>query len=205
MLLIQATPLYEFLRLCNEIALEKKVLDCGAGGLLPPLTLFFEHGYEAHGVDISEKHVNYALSFAKEKNLELKIIAGDMRSLPYADETFSFVYTYETIFHMRKKEMKKALNEMIRVLRPGGLLYLNFLSLDGTTVFDQSSEIERGEFVSKNDGEIIWDTLHSCYSDEESRKLIEKYQLIFAQKRILERPLQWKEGKVAYMDYIIKK
>jgi hypothetical protein len=41
-----ATPLYEFLRQCNASPLAKKILDCGAGGARPPLSLFHHHGYE---------------------------------------------------------------------------------------------------------------------------------------------------------------
>jgi hypothetical protein len=34
-----ATPLYEFLRQCNEADLERNVLDCGAGGSDRPATI----------------------------------------------------------------------------------------------------------------------------------------------------------------------
>lgn len=37
--------LYRFLNFCNEEGLEKTVLDCGAGGNMPPLAAFLEHGY----------------------------------------------------------------------------------------------------------------------------------------------------------------
>ena len=37
-----ATPLYKFLRLCNASPLAEEVLDCGAGGSNPPLSLFYQ-------------------------------------------------------------------------------------------------------------------------------------------------------------------
>lgn len=53
--IIWATPLYEFLRQCNESPLEKVVLDCGAGGSPPPLSIFYQFGYKTFGVEIEEE------------------------------------------------------------------------------------------------------------------------------------------------------
>ncbi|WP_425449095.1 hypothetical protein [Dethiothermospora halolimnae] len=40
---------------CNNTDLEKKVLDCGAGGNRPHLTMFYEQGYKTKGIEISDK------------------------------------------------------------------------------------------------------------------------------------------------------
>lgn len=37
-------PLYRFLMVCNEECKEMNVLDCGAGGASPPLSLFARYG-----------------------------------------------------------------------------------------------------------------------------------------------------------------
>ena len=37
-------PLYRFIMYCNETNMEKTILDCGAGGDSPPLSLFAEYG-----------------------------------------------------------------------------------------------------------------------------------------------------------------
>jgi len=44
-------PLYRFLVYCNDSKLDKAVLDCGAGGSCPPLSLFYEYGYKTHGIE----------------------------------------------------------------------------------------------------------------------------------------------------------
>ena len=49
-------PLYNFLRMVNEHPGEKKILDCGAGGLFPKLGLFAEEGYECYGIEIDQKY-----------------------------------------------------------------------------------------------------------------------------------------------------
>jgi cyclopropane fatty-acyl-phospholipid synthase-like methyltransferase len=68
--------LYRFLKLIGQVELEKKVLDCGAGGPRPPLALFHDYGYETHGIDISESAITASEKFIRERGMKLKIIKG---------------------------------------------------------------------------------------------------------------------------------
>jgi hypothetical protein len=77
-----ATPLYEFLRQCNASSLPKEVLDCGAGGSQPPLSLFYQWGYRTLGIEIAEPALEESQSFCAEHRLPLNIILGDMRRIP---------------------------------------------------------------------------------------------------------------------------
>ena len=67
----RATPLCEFLRQCNASSLEKTVLDCGAGGERPPLSLFHQHGYVCHGVEIDPNPLGQARAFSEENGMEI--------------------------------------------------------------------------------------------------------------------------------------
>ena len=66
-----AIPIYGFLSTINaKVPLERgqprgKILDCGAGGSVPPLALFAQHGFEAWGIDISEDHLDKARRFLR--------------------------------------------------------------------------------------------------------------------------------------------
>lgn len=60
--------------------------------------------------------------------LILNIENGDMRNLRFDDSTFSFVYSYNSIFHMSKEDIQKSINEFYRVLKPKGLMFVNFLT-----------------------------------------------------------------------------
>jgi ubiquinone/menaquinone biosynthesis C-methylase UbiE len=108
--------------------LKKKVLDCGAGGDSPPLAIFHHHGYEVNGIELSEEQIKRSREFEKENGLELNISKGSMLQIPFEKESFSYVYSYNTIFHMRKSDIFKAINEIKRVLVPGGLCFVNVLS-----------------------------------------------------------------------------
>jgi ubiquinone/menaquinone biosynthesis C-methylase UbiE len=115
--------LYTFLLYCDDIEIKKEVLDCGAGGNCPPLSIFAEHGYKTHGIDIDDKQIELAKEFEVTQGLDLGITKGDMKELPYEDNSISFIYSYNSIFHMSKKEILKAIIEIRRVLSVGGLTY----------------------------------------------------------------------------------
>ena len=125
-----ATPLYEFLRHCNSNVLEKVVLDCGAGGSDPPLSLFHQAGYRTAGIEIAQGPLDDASQFSREGRLALNIIRGDMRCIPFVSGTFSFVYAFNAIFFMTKPDISVSMGEIKRVLSPKGLCFVNFVSVD---------------------------------------------------------------------------
>ena len=104
--------------------LPKEVLDCGAGGAFPPLAVFREHGYETHGIEISPEQLELARGFCRNHGLALDLSLGDMRRLPYRDGTMSFIYSYNSICHMTKRDVGGTMGEIGRVLRPRGLCYV---------------------------------------------------------------------------------
>lgn len=183
--------LLDFIVECDKSGLEKKVLDCGAGGSNPPLAIFHEKGYETFGIEISTKQLENAREFEKSNNINLNIIEGDMRDLPYENESFSFVYSYISIYHMKKIEIKRTISEMARVLIPGGLLYINVPSIKSKG-YDRHKEEEKGEFRGKN-GEI-----HSLFEENELDSYFTGLTIIKYRKRNF-------GIYIRMIDYIIKK
>ena len=118
---IWATPLYEFLRRCNASLLTKEVLDCGAGGSQPPLSLFYHYGYKTYGIEIAETPLAEAQRYCTENNMPLDIIRGDMRSIPFSSKKFSYIYSYNAIDFMTKPDIAISMREITRVLKNNGL------------------------------------------------------------------------------------
>ncbi|MHA1290912.1 MAG: hypothetical protein ACTSPB_26300, partial [Candidatus Thorarchaeota archaeon] len=58
--LIFPPRMYNFLWTIRNSTLEKKILDCGAGGRFPPLAIFHQHGFETHGIDLSDDQIERA-------------------------------------------------------------------------------------------------------------------------------------------------
>ncbi len=175
--------IYTFLKLIASSPLEKKVLDCGAGGRRPPLALFRQKGYQTYGIDISKATIDAANAFAEQNQLELNIQFGDMRKLPFEDESFSFVYTQNSICHLSKKDSRIAIDEMKRVLKRGGYCLVDFMSIDCSFC----NEEEMGQLVGDyeyhtSDGDE--DYLHSFYHDSEPNDYFSNMTIIRTDKII---------------------
>lgn len=200
-LIFRQTQLYKFLNYCNEINLEKSVLDCGAGGNCPPLALFLECGYKTYGIEISNLQIERAKTFSKEHNVELNISKGDIRKLTFEDESISYIYSYNTIFHMKKEDIAKAVAEIKRVLKPGGICFINFLSVNDCD-YGQGEQVGEGEFLqSEGDEEVI----HTYYDIEEAETHFKDMKILFKENRILERIYEGEKIKQGYIDYIVQK
>lgn len=202
-LVFRQTQLYKFLNYCNnnEITLEKSVLDCGAGGNCPPLALFSEYGYKTYGIEFSDSQIEKAKEFSEEHNVELNITKGDIRKLPFEDETISYIYSYNTIFHMKKEEIVKAVREIKRVLKPGGICFINFLTINDES-FGRGEKVGKGEFLQVEDGEKV---VHAYYDIEEAEEYFKDMKIIFKENRVLERIFDGENIKQGYVDYIVQK
>ncbi|OPJ62849.1 class I SAM-dependent methyltransferase [Clostridium oryzae] len=200
-IVFRQVQLYKFLQYCNETNMDKIVLDCGAGGNCPPLALFADHGYKTYGIELSDSQLEKAKEFEKENGLKLNIIKGDMRKLSFGDDSMSYVYSWGSIFHMSKNDIARSINEIKRVLKPGGLCFVNFLSKDDFR-YEQGEKIGYGEYIQDEDGS---DVIHSYFDDEEAEKYLRDMNIIYKEKRVFHRIYEGKQIRQGYIDYIFKK
>ena len=163
----------------TETFLGKKILDCGAGGLVPPLALFHQHGFEAWGIDVSDEQLQRAEAFCREHEINLHLRKGDMRHIPFEDETFDFVYEHYSMCHLTKQDTALAIHEMYRVLKKGGLCFLGVVSTDTWPMVGQ--EKEPGEFWFDAHGE---ETVHSAYTDDEADQLFAGWEIVRKETRV---------------------
>ena len=181
-----AIPVYGFLstivaRQSREGASPRgKVLDCGAGGPLPPLALFHQHGFEAWGIDTSEEQLERARQFCQEQGIELNLRRGDMRRIPFADESFDYVYEHYSMCHLSKQDTAQAVGEMVRVLRRGGLCFLGVISLDSWPKAAFGEEREAGEYWMEEGGHGL--IRHSMFADGEADDLVSAFEILSKEK-----------------------
>ena len=81
-----------------------------------------EHGVDIAGIDLSPVMVQTA----RRLNPGLKFEDGDMRSLTIPDDTLGGIVAFYSLIHFHRADVVAVLEEMKRVLRPGGLLLLSF-------------------------------------------------------------------------------
>ena len=91
-------------------------VGCGTGGF----NVAAEHaGAEAWGVDADAE----AVAITTTRVGRGRALCAAAESLPFAGESFDVVYCYSTLEHVG--DARRATREMVRVLRPGGALYLH--------------------------------------------------------------------------------
>ena len=97
----------------------KSLLDigCGSGDLIAALAIKHPN-WEIYGIDISDSMILQA----KEKVASLQLAVGNAHNLPYSDNMFDIVINTISFHHY--EHSLQALNEMYRVLKPGGKLVL---------------------------------------------------------------------------------
>ncbi|MER6531779.1 methyltransferase domain-containing protein [Streptomyces sp. NPDC001508] len=99
-----------------------RILDvgCGVGG--PAVDLARNTGADVVGVNISERQLAAAERLAAESGLAERVHFqyGDAMALSFGPDSFDGAWLFEALFHMSDQE--KVLQEIARVLRPGGRL-----------------------------------------------------------------------------------
>jgi len=99
----------------------KRLLEIGFG-LGSDLMQFVRGGCEAHGIDLTPRHVELTRRRFCAAGMRAHLTQGDAEFLPYASEAFDIVYSFGVLHHT--PDMPAALSEIHRVLQPGGTLIL---------------------------------------------------------------------------------
>lgn len=99
-------------------------VGCGTGWLLNRLARV--HPAEYHGLDVSEN----MLAVAEEKHIPGAVfVQGVADQLPYADNFFDVVTCIQSFHHYPDPD--RAMREVLRVLKPGGLYLLSDTGVGG--------------------------------------------------------------------------
>lgn len=165
-----------------------RVLDCGAGGPRPPLALFVENGWKAVGVDIDPDRVELARKVGLKRGLQLDVRVGDMRALPFEEESFHAVYEYYSLCHLSREDHVAAIEEMMRVLRPGGLCFLGFMGRESWPLFGK--EQQPGEILFDESGK---DVLHSIFKRNEPDPFFDSWEILRKDTVIQRRLHCWRD------------
>lgn len=105
----------------------KTFLDLGCG-LGRHSVLMAKDGFDVTSVDLSEEATAYLNSWAQKENLDIKTLNCDMTKLPFPDNCFDCALAFNVIYHTDTKGFRVAIDEIYRVLKPGGEIFLTLLS-----------------------------------------------------------------------------
>lgn len=99
-----------------------RILDCGVGtgALSSALARVLHKPFALDGIDISPVMLERARVTLRAAHVDPTLRQGDIRALPYDDGAFDVVMAAHVLEHLA--DPRAALDEMMRVLKPGGLL-----------------------------------------------------------------------------------
>lgn len=179
-----AIPIYAFLSFIaakqsqRELGDQINILDCGAGGPVPPLAMFSEHGFETYGIDTSDQQLERAKQYCEKKGIHINFRNADMRGIPFSDESFDCVYEHYSMCHLSKQETATAICEMRRVTKSQGLCFLGVISMDSWPKSLYGEEKDAGEYWAEEER-------HSMFTDQEADELVSDWEILSKEKRVI--------------------
>jgi ubiquinone/menaquinone biosynthesis C-methylase UbiE len=100
-----------------------RILDAGSGNGGISIA-FANHGAQVEGVDIEEELVTIARADATAQNSRANFTLYEGTTLPFLGHSFDVAFSASVIEHVT--DPVRYLAEILRVLKPGGYLYLAF-------------------------------------------------------------------------------
>lgn len=162
-------------------------LGCGIGQYSKRL---MEYGYQVISSDISDIALN------EVKKLNPNIEKLDMsKPLKYTDNSFDLVFSSLAIHYFSEEITTQLVNEIYRILKPGGKFIGSVNGLEGyNAIKDSAVKLEDNFYLNK-------DKYIHLFDDNELRKYFNKFEILKVEKREVERF----GHKKNYWIFIIKK
>lgn len=119
------------------------LLDCGCGpGSITAGFATLVNPGTVIGIDLEISQVQTAQNLAKEQSIKnLKFQAGSTYNLPFNNESFDAVFSHAMLEHLQ--EPQKVLQEIWRVLKPGGVIGLRTPDWGGFLITPAHPELEQ--------------------------------------------------------------
>lgn len=110
----------------SDLKEDSRILDagCGAGRLAREVA---RRGYSVFGMDYSYGMIERANNICNhEDKHRVELLQGDVESIPFGDSSFDLIVCLGVITYLNSED--NALDELVRVLRPGGTLILSAIN-----------------------------------------------------------------------------
>jgi SAM-dependent methyltransferase len=146
------------LELCH-VERAREVLDVGCGIGVGPAYVARTHGCRVVGVDLSPRMIEWARLRARQEGVEdlVELRVADVLDLPFEDDRFDIVVAESVLAFVGDRA--RAIQEMVRVARPGGYVGLNEL-VPLEEIPEDVAGVARDlgtEVTSAQDWRALWD------------------------------------------------
>ncbi|BCM92010.1 putative S-adenosylmethionine-dependent methyltransferase/MSMEI_2290 [Abditibacteriota bacterium] len=100
-----------------------RVIDIACGLGYGSKIVAQRHGARVEGVDVSEEALTYAREHYSTEGVNFN--QGSITDIQFEDASFDAAICFETIEHLSLSDAEQAMRELLRVLRPGGKLFIS--------------------------------------------------------------------------------
>lgn len=150
----------------------KSALDLGCGTGTTAFILA-KHGLDTTGIDISQTAIEMGRDLARQQNLEIQFVAGDVLDLKSLNRKFDFIYDSHFLHCIvLEEDRKKVFDEIKSILKAGGIFILDTMVLPNTEIdpatmfdtlrFDQDFILWHKTKPSTDRGIVEVDGQHWC-------------------------------------------
>ncbi|MBU7013496.1 MAG: class I SAM-dependent methyltransferase [Theionarchaea archaeon] len=151
-----------------------RILDLGSGAGRHVVYLA-RKGFDVYGLDSSPTALGHTIRILGEQKLTAHVTLHDMATLPYDDAYFDAVISIQVIHHNRVRDIRKTVQEITRVLRVGGLIWVT-VPVSKNEPSTGQEEIEPNTFVPLDGCEKGFP--HHYFKKEELLSLFEGFCIV---------------------------
>lgn len=102
--------------ICENVPKGENILEAAIGTGFPFGDFFQKAGYQVHGIDIAP----ILIEKCRELNAKINCKVGDVEVMDYQDDYFHCTYCFHSTWYF--PNLCKAIDEMVRVTIPGGMI-----------------------------------------------------------------------------------
>lgn len=151
---------------------KRSVLDLGCG-LGRHALLFAKKGFKVTAADISEYAVKKLREAEKRENVIITSKVCDMLNLPYRENSFDCIFSYNAISHTDTEGFNKILNKIKEILKPDGEIFLTLCSKAAWSFKEANyPRIDENTVIKKEEGPEN-DVPHFYVDFEDIKRLFE--------------------------------
>ncbi len=129
-----------------------KILDAG-GGTGNWAIFLAELGFEVTLLDISPDLLAIARKKVKEKDLPVTIVEGNIEETAFDEQEFDMVFAEGGVISLTPNP-EKMMQELRRITKAGGYIWIDYLNLMGWTLLQP--DVERKANLADKDEELIY-------------------------------------------------
>jgi ubiquinone/menaquinone biosynthesis C-methylase UbiE len=172
-------------------------VGCGSGN-----NIWFgaTEGFSMTGIDGSHEAIEYARSRLKKDGLSADLTVGDFTALPYRANNFDLVFDRAAITNCGLSQAKRTVEEIYRVLIPGGKFFFNSYSELHSTA-KSGSLTEDNLIVDAPGGSLAGSGQICFYSENQVKELFPHPWQIESIKHMVETELRESDQEDVHAEF----